>query len=58
MIRDDSNPSLHSTGLLLPLDHVVSFQMTLKSGSDNEGLSSVTASWVTGSTKGFLEEAA
>lgn len=38
------------------LDHVVSFQMTQKSGSNDEGLSSVTATWVTGSTKGSWEE--
>lgn len=46
----------HPNPPLSPVDHVVSFQMSQKSGSNDKGLSSVTAAWATGSTKGFLEE--
>lgn len=46
----------HPKRPLSPVDHVVSFQMSQKSGSNDKGLSSVTAAWATGSAKGFLEE--
>lgn len=46
----------HPNPPLSPVDHVVSFQMSQKNGSNDKGLSSVTAAWATGSAKGFLEE--
>lgn len=47
----------HPNPPLSPVDHVVSFHMSQKSGSNDKGLS-VTAAWATGSAKSFLKEVA